>query len=499
MLSATSPMTPKSPSFTRLKRRRNSLLPPAANVVSEGFIETVFFLLGIGILLPWNAYISAKQYFVSRICDEDPDLAQRIEMWFSILYNGACVVSLAVVIFVQYVADSNNNNSCMNKRSRSLFKSTSNLSIPMMCSKTLRVDATRASNSDGYTWYMVMVPLGVYLAVFFMTTVFVFVSSIDPHLFLILTFSGLFICGICTAIASSGIVGTAGLFDPNIGVNPYFNGQAAGGLLVACANFITSVLDGSTKYVAQFCAHHQSSSKEGLTVDANEESDVCLTYSQVSWATAMYFGMSCFILAACMVGYSYIDEYKHHVRSNSVFGDPFVNLTRDVGGDCQDDDLDDDDENPEKDDLLFEDQIQYLSIENVPQDEFGSKEEESTLSKWKRKALVGFVSYQNSSGRSPLENAELAPLRRESEMSGDSNSENTQSVTWTVWMSVRGSAASLFLTYFCTLVRGRLSILLDEQKRASTQFFIFLSSARAGNFPSLDFEPRQHLAMSLAK
>jgi tetrahydromethanopterin S-methyltransferase subunit C len=77
------------------------MLPPAAKVVSEGFIEIVFFLLGIGILLPWNAYISTKQYFVLRICEQDPILAPHIELYFPILYSGASVVSLAVVILVQ--------------------------------------------------------------------------------------------------------------------------------------------------------------------------------------------------------------------------------------------------------------------------------------------------------------------------------------------------------------------------------------------------------------
>ncbi|KAG7355661.1 nucleoside transporter [Nitzschia inconspicua] len=451
-------MSPPSPHFAKLKQqRRINFLPLAAtNVVSEGFIEIVFFLLGVGILLPWNAYISAKQYFVSRICEEDPQLAQRIEMWFSILYNGACVLSLAVVIFVQYVTDDNNRNKnsvCVNNmRSRSLFRTTSNLSIPMMCSKTLRVDATRASGSDTYTWYMVMIPLGVYLAVFAMTTIFVFTSSIHPQLFLMLTLLGLFICGVCTAVASSGIVGTAGLFDANVGVNPYFNGQAAGGLLVACANFLTSVLDGETKYLEQYCKQQQPSIQEG-TIATTEETGMCLPYSEVSWATAGYFGMSCVILAACMVGYSYVDEYKHLVRKNSLFGDPYDNLTGNIACDC-DADVDDnvDDNDDDDDDSNEGEKIQYLSIENVPQDETGSNRHESTLSKWRRKALVSFASYEISSIPSPHENSELTPLRRESDISsGDGSSENTQSVTFTVWTAVRGSAVSLFFTYFCTL------------------------------------------------
>jgi hypothetical protein len=434
-------MNSSSSIVARQTRVRNSLLPPAATVVSEGFIEIVFFLLGIGILLPWNAYISAKQYFVSRICEQDPILAQHIELWFSILYSGACVLSLAVVIFVQYVTDADGNNSRDGTKPLSLLQSTRNLSIPMMSSKTLRVVTTRASNNDVYAWYMVMVPLGLYLAVFLSTTIFVFVESIQPRVFVILTLSGLFICGVCTAVASSGIVGTAGLFDPNVGVNPYFNGQAAGGLLVACANFFASVLDGSKKYLLQYCSHNPSMNDQDTTIDVvGDDSAFCSRYSEVSWATAGYFCMSCIILAACMVGYSYVDEYKRLVQRKNSFVDP-------ANGDPQyglapgdDDDIDE----IEEEDTFFVDRVRYLSIENIPQDELEQNHGERRLSKWNRKALVNFPSYQRT-GRSLLEQSELPPSRRSSEFS-------EESVTMTVWKSVRGSAMSLFFTYFCTLV-----------------------------------------------
>jgi hypothetical protein len=439
-------MTSSPSNFGQQKRVRDNLLPPAAKVVSEGFIEIVFFLLGIGILLPWNAYISAKQYFVSRICEQDPILARHIELWFSILYSGASVLSLAVVILVQYATDTDSNS---NKRDEkipnSLFQSTRNLSIPMMSSKTLRIDTTRASTSDAYTWYMVMVPLGLYLAVFFITTIFVFIDSIQPRVFAILTLSGLFICGVCTAVASSGIVGTAGLFDPNVGVNPYFNGQAAGGLLVACANFFASVLDGSKKYLLQYCSHNPLMNEQDTTIDVNEDenedSKFCLRYSEISWATAGYFSMSCIILAACMVGYSYVDQYKHLVRKNSLVVDTHHGDNEYDVGLASDDEGDEDMEG----DALFADHVQYLRTDNVPQHELQQTQGQRRVSKWKRKALVNLASYQNRSARSSLDHSNLAPLRRSSECS-------EESVTLTVWRSVHGPAMSLFWTYFCTLV-----------------------------------------------
>ena len=148
--------------------------------------------------------------------------------------------------------------------------------------------------------------------VFAVTTLLVFFPSIPPQIFLLLTLSGLFICGVCTAVASSGVVGTAGLFPANLGVNPFFNGQAVGGLLVACANFIVSVLNGSAHFILQYCTGKSSS--ETLTNNNNnnnilyddenqammDEETICIPYQEISFATAGYFSMSCIILAACM-------------------------------------------------------------------------------------------------------------------------------------------------------------------------------------------------------
>ena len=36
----------------------------------RGFIKGVFVILGVGVLLPWNAFVSAKPYFQARLCTE---------------------------------------------------------------------------------------------------------------------------------------------------------------------------------------------------------------------------------------------------------------------------------------------------------------------------------------------------------------------------------------------------------------------------------------------
>eukprot|EP00339_Tiarina_fusa_P003496 CAMPEP_0117084626 /NCGR_PEP_ID=MMETSP0472-20121206/59554_1 /TAXON_ID=693140 ORGANISM="Tiarina fusus, Strain LIS" /NCGR_SAMPLE_ID=MMETSP0472 /ASSEMBLY_ACC=CAM_ASM_000603 /LENGTH=106 /DNA_ID=CAMNT_0004813679 /DNA_START=62 /DNA_END=378 /DNA_ORIENTATION=+ len=83
-------------------------LPEIPYYLGENFIEIVFLLLGVGVLLPWNAYVSAKPYFQSRLCGQGSFIAGDVELWFSVLYNGASVISLAAVVFAQYVCDGSN-------------------------------------------------------------------------------------------------------------------------------------------------------------------------------------------------------------------------------------------------------------------------------------------------------------------------------------------------------------------------------------------------------
>ena len=74
-------------------------------------LQAIFLLLGVGILVPWNAFISAKQYFQSRLCVHDADTntyvssVSNIESVFAMLYNFASVLSLGLVITIQAMRD----------------------------------------------------------------------------------------------------------------------------------------------------------------------------------------------------------------------------------------------------------------------------------------------------------------------------------------------------------------------------------------------------------
>jgi hypothetical protein len=416
--------------------------------LSERFVKTIFLLLGVGILLPWNAYISAKHYFVSRICNEKEDednynnIGQEIEMWFSIVYNGAGVLSLVVVILVQHLADGNKYNKRIKSVKSFIFKNTTNLSVSMMSSKTSSLKTIDTTHSTDHTiWYMVIIPLTVYLIVFAISTLLVFLVSIPTRMFMFLTLTGLFICGVSTAVAGSGIVGTAGLFPANLGVNPYFNGQAIGGLLVSCANLIASYVDGPESFMVQYCPDQPSSeisiNSTSVTIDednqaASNEETVCIPYGEISLATAGYFSMGGFILVACMVGYNYIDRYKQLVRKNSFGGN---SDEVDIDGDYGDNN---DWNNNTSSQSLIEGPMPRTQKLRFDQSNGNN------LSNVKMIPTKMPISYQNNSTNM------MNQVRRQNSTDTDT-SETTQSLTVSVWTSIRGTALSLFFTYFCTL------------------------------------------------
>lgn len=377
--------------------------------LTEDYIKIVFHLLGVGVLLPWNAYISAKPYFQSRLCGDNYAIASDIELWFSILYNGASVITLAIVLFWQWLDGSND---------KSMKKISQMIQQPI-CSNSMRCSIPTRHGSAGYTFYMVMVPLAIYLAVFFLATLLVFFPFVPSRIFLILTLSGFFICGAATSIATSGIVGTAYLFDPNIGLNPYFNGQAIGGLLVAIANFAAAVSNGSSSFLLEKCGF-----SGGIRVDSKQENWIqkdelkCVPYTEISWATVVYFSSGCIVLGLCMLGYHHIDQYKRLVRSNSSLYSPVSSF---------------EDYSDSETDAVTEET--ELIIIHARMDQ-GQTDSPRTISPWSKQTLR---SYHNEDIEDPSTCSVTA-------------SENSQeSMTTSVWNAVQGPAICLFWTYFVSL------------------------------------------------
>jgi hypothetical protein len=369
---------------------------PPPSYLNQRFIATVFCWLGIGVLCPWNAFISARPYFQSRLCGEAVSIATDVELLFSVVYNVASVLSLGVILLIQYYQTTQTD------LATALSSSICTTPVP-----TLAPSLRRQSSSDDsidiaptenqYTWWMVMVPLGLYLAVFILTTILVLLPGVPPLIFLISTLAGLFVCGVCTSVASAGIVGTAGLFEPEMGVNPYFQGQAAGGLLIAAANTVTAIFGSPGTFLRHNC-------RGLLDVDTADTTtaSTCSPYSEISWETFTYFFSGCIVIAFCMVGYSCIEQYKRLVRRGGYVpidgvSDEWMQRLRHQGS------------------------TTGIELPADPNDELSLGEE----------------SFQK--------------MKKQGSDFSDSDSAKYDSATYTVWKSVQGPAIALFLTYIITL------------------------------------------------
>ena len=82
-------------------RRARSCCPTGSGRrLSDRVIHAIFLLLGVGILIPWNAFVSATPYFASRLCKEGHDIVN-FEQWFGLVWNVASVISLGLIIVGQ--------------------------------------------------------------------------------------------------------------------------------------------------------------------------------------------------------------------------------------------------------------------------------------------------------------------------------------------------------------------------------------------------------------
>jgi equilibrative nucleoside transporter 1/2/3 len=158
----------------------NGGIPPHSSTI----LYIIFFLLGMGTLFPWNAFITATTYFNARFCNTAR--AHDYLSFFGVTFNIFEVVSLAY------------------------------------CVK--------------YNQSRVVGPLLVYTLVFVVTAALVPVISV-PWLFSF-TLASLAVVGICTALMTGGVFGLGALFPP-IYTQAMMAGQGLAGLVTSVASIGT--------------------------------------------------------------------------------------------------------------------------------------------------------------------------------------------------------------------------------------------------------------------
>jgi len=312
--------------------------------------------------------VSAAPYFSARLCGEGHHDIVNFEKWFGLVWNSCSVISLGLIIFGQAISDywkKRNTVGSTIMTSHVLLDGSGTNSSNNNRADASEDDSSRGSNSTGgsgntaagsshdHSFLLVMVPLMMYLSVFGVQAGLVLVPQILPQSFLTLTMIGLAVCGTCGAIASAGIVSTAGLFPSSLGINPFFEGQAVGGVLVSIANFATAVFQDPTSYWDEHCtaSNITNSSSASLLattrmmikttpieLDISELQKVdatCSPYRALDWSVFVYFCAGCIVLLLCLVGYHHIHKYQEswHRDDYEVIHDaPPPNQSRDNPG-----------------------------------------------------------------------------------------------------------------------------------------------------------------------
>lgn len=334
--------------------------------MTDRLAQYIFLVLGMGVLVPWNAFISAVPYFQLRICTL-PNASQHFESWVGFLFNLSSVIALLMLMAWPWIQQQ--------RRRRGLGQPSSQQQAFMgligeeeeetdaeqqPTPATARVitttrsqeqehsnhdnnDGNNASDGHSSSYWIVTLPFVFYLGVFFVTDLMVLPIPFSPFLFLTLTLMSMMICGACAAIGGAGIVAFAGQYYPaNIGINPFVSGQAVGGVIVSAANFISAMAEDPNLYWKQYChatnytsnAVAQDSSMLGTGNDNNSFSSsimarlnnrtlatlrsaavtatttttTCPPYETLDRAVFLYFLVGAVVLLCCILGFHLLHQ-----------------------------------------------------------------------------------------------------------------------------------------------------------------------------------------------
>jgi equilibrative nucleoside transporter 1/2/3 len=148
------------------------------------------YLLQVGNLFPWNAFITAATYFAARFCGSL--FGDNFENYFSFCYTLSQTVGLALSIKYQ---------NSLSLRSKIIY------------------------------------PLVMYSVSFLVTTILVTFKA-DAVLLFGVTLFQTALCGVCGAVLSGGLFGLGATFPPAY-TGALMSGQGLAGLIVSVANVLT--------------------------------------------------------------------------------------------------------------------------------------------------------------------------------------------------------------------------------------------------------------------
>lgn len=180
---------------TTTKKEEFGLFDVAMGIPADvGYmVYMIMFYEGVGNLFPWNAFITASNYYGERFCGTS--FESNFENFFSLTYTLSQTIGLAFSVIYQ---------NKLSLRTKIIY--------PLIC----------------------------YSLVFLINTILVGVQDIDPTLLFWITLISACLCGCFGAVLSGGLFGLAAMF-PATYTSALMNGQGVAGLTVAVSGLLTSL------------------------------------------------------------------------------------------------------------------------------------------------------------------------------------------------------------------------------------------------------------------
>ena len=250
-------------------------------------VKYVFLLLGIGFLLPWNAVVSASNYFENRIninekghgcvqddmntlfwrqegtmhmkvhvtenadnyidididadanADADADAEQskthgdkNFMLWYGLVYNTSGVITLTLMMLI------------MSQRKKSLKEQEPTLHADERHDHA-DTDASSDNHNHNSQWKRVVTSLSCFLLAMTLTTTLVLIppTIVSPFMFQSISLLSASICGIAGAFIGADMVAFANEFPPKLGIQPFVAGQAVGGVAISVLNYVSFAME----------------------------------------------------------------------------------------------------------------------------------------------------------------------------------------------------------------------------------------------------------------
>lgn len=216
----------------------------------------IFFILGLGNLLPWNAFITASSYYQNRFCGTMYE--NSFESYFSMFYTVSQPLGLlATIIFKKRIT-------------------------------------TKA---------LVLYPLIVYTSVFILTTILALIPSVPQALLFAITLLSTFACGLCGAIMNGGLFGLSGIL-PAVYTGALMSGQGLAGSSVSAVSLLIVAVSKSSR-----CSSADDTN--------NDHDDTVCNSNSIDFGAFAYFLVASMVLGVCIVLFRrllHIEYVRHFMK-----------------------------------------------------------------------------------------------------------------------------------------------------------------------------------------